>query len=410
MREAVERPGDLQQPGILDRVVDPVEVCGEVACAAPWVELGGDPIGRHPRRVGELGIVVVAQDLVEVPGRRAMRVDVRMRVEDRPAAISSKSSRAAGSSEQSAASCVVMRAPHSWRGGFENQAFVEPSRSTSKASDGRTEVARAPRMNVLVTAGGTVAPIDDVRQITNASTGRFAAVIAEEAAARGRGLAPAHPAGTSTVRPPGPLRPRCRRSLRRNSTPDKASRRVVASPRSLPSRAARDGDRVRVCRSLEAPLKANPIDIAFLAMAVSDYAPLPFAGKLSSGADDLTIRCRRLPKVIQSVRDWSPSVYLVGFKLLSNVTEDELILEGEKACLANRADLTVANDLQSLAAGKHTVHLVRSASLRCRCRQGLTWPIDSLSRSSLGSTAPAGLEQTRASPSRGKVVVCGKVS
>ena len=31
------------------------------------------------------------------------------------------------------------------------------------------------------------------------------------------------------------------------------------------------------------------------------------------------MRCRRTPKVIRSVRDWAPSVYLVGFKLLSNV-------------------------------------------------------------------------------------------
>jgi phosphopantothenoylcysteine synthetase/decarboxylase len=34
-------------------------------------------------------------------------------------------------------------------------------------------------MNVLVAGGGTIAPIDDVRFITNASTGRFSASIAE---------------------------------------------------------------------------------------------------------------------------------------------------------------------------------------------------------------------------------------
>src|SRR5271165_3846588 len=40
-------------------------------------------------------------------------------------------------------------------------------------------------MNVLVTGGGTSAPIDDVRTITNVSTGRFAAAISESSLARG---------------------------------------------------------------------------------------------------------------------------------------------------------------------------------------------------------------------------------
>ena len=40
-------------------------------------------------------------------------------------------------------------------------------------------------MNVVVTGGGTVAPIDDVRQITNVSSGRFAAAISEACLERG---------------------------------------------------------------------------------------------------------------------------------------------------------------------------------------------------------------------------------
>ena len=41
--------------------------------------------------------------------------------------------------------------------------------------------------------------------------------------------------------------------------------------------------------------------------------------QISSDAESLVVRCRRAPKIIRSVRDWSPSVYLVGFKLLSDV-------------------------------------------------------------------------------------------
>jgi phosphopantothenate-cysteine ligase len=103
----------------------------------------------------------------------------------------------------------------------------------------------------------------------------------------------------------------------------------------------------------------QPIDVAVLAMAVSDFEPEPYAGKVSSDAESLDVRCRPTPKVIRSVRDWAPAVYLVGFKLLSGASREELIRRGEDACRVNRADLTVANDLQALRQGRHALHLVR---------------------------------------------------
>jgi phosphopantothenate-cysteine ligase len=94
-------------------------------------------------------------------------------------------------------------------------------------------------------------------------------------------------------------------------------------------------------------------------MAVSDFEPEPIPGKLESEADVLVIRGLRAPKVIRSVRDWSPRVFLVGFKLLSRVEPPELIRQAEAACLVNRADVTVANDLQTVREKRHTVHLVQ---------------------------------------------------
>jgi phosphopantothenate-cysteine ligase len=113
-------------------------------------------------------------------------------------------------------------------------------------------------------------------------------------------------------------------------------------------------------QALRQVLTTQPIDVVFLAMAVSDYEPVPHAGKIDSDQSELVISCGRTPKVIRSVRDWSPSVYIVGFKLLSRVTPAELIRHAESAGRVNRADLTVANDLETLAAGQHTVHLVRA--------------------------------------------------
>src|SRR5206468_4115242 len=82
-------------------------------------------------------------------------------------------------------------------------------------------------------------------------------------------------------------------------------------------------------------------------------------GKLDSEVETMVIRGRRSSKVIRSVRAWSPDVYLVGFKLMSRVEVPALVAQAELACRVNHADLTVANDLQTLRAGRHTVHLVR---------------------------------------------------
>src|SRR5262249_49485103 len=84
--------------------------------------------------------------------------------------------------------------------------------------------------------------------------------------------------------------------------------------------------------SLRTALESRPIGVVVLTMAVSDFEPDPYPGKLSSDAESLIIRCQRTPKVIRSVRDWAPSAYLVGFKLLSGVPREELIRRAEEAC------------------------------------------------------------------------------
>lgn len=215
-------------------------------------------------------------------------------------------------------------------------------------------------MNVVVTSGGTVAPIDGVRQITNASTGRFGAMIAEEALRRG--------ADVWYLAPPdaqGPFHRLARFDLDA-ADPDAEVRRLAnllidwseARDRFHPVPLAKPTV-ANYSAALEATLQARRVDVAFLAMAASDFAPEPVAGKLSSDSEVLTLRCRRLPKVIRSVRAWSPEVYLVGFKLLVDVPEAELIRQAEAACLENRANLTVANDLTTVRAGRHAIHLVR---------------------------------------------------
>ena len=83
--ENVKRPCNLHQPGVLDRVIDPLEILGQVERPCPRIEARTHPIGRHPGGVGELGIVMVSQNLIQVAGSRTMRVNMRMGIKDRPA-------------------------------------------------------------------------------------------------------------------------------------------------------------------------------------------------------------------------------------------------------------------------------------------------------------------------------------
>jgi phosphopantothenate-cysteine ligase len=215
-------------------------------------------------------------------------------------------------------------------------------------------------MNVVVTGGGTIAPLDDVRLLTNVSSGRFAAAITESFLDRGASVWHVH-APSAQV----PLKRHARFDLEAIDSLAELDRLTRLHRRWLDSR-----DRLQIvplekgtvadyAATLRMTLEARAIDVVVLTMAVSDYEPEPYAGKLSSDAKSLVIRCRRTPKVIRSVRDWAPSAYLVGFKLLSDASTDELIRRADEACRVNRADLTVANDLRTLRQGKHTVHLVR---------------------------------------------------
>ena len=215
-------------------------------------------------------------------------------------------------------------------------------------------------MNVVVTGGGTIAPIDDVRRITNVSSGRFSAAIAE--ACLGRGATVWHVHAPAAQLPlwrearfdldaadPYAEHARLER-LRRRWREVRDRLHLVPLPR---------GTVADYAGTLKRVLRTSAIDVVFLAMAVSDFEPAPASGKLDSDAEALVVRCLPTPKVIRSVRDWSPGVYLVGFKLLSGADPSELIRRAEEACRTNRADLTVANDLRTLSAGRHTVHLVR---------------------------------------------------
>ena len=174
-------------------------------------------------------------------------------------------------------------------------------------------------MNVVVTGGGTIAPIDDVRLLTNVSSGRFAAAITE--ACLDRGATVWHIHAVSAQLPSEAFRrvcPRRRRPRRGALAAGKAPRKVAEPARSLAACSPQDRQRRRLCRDLEARssnLSRSTSSSCRWRSPISSRS----RGRVKSAptAESLVLHCRRTPKVIRLVRDWSPSVYLVGFKLLS---------------------------------------------------------------------------------------------
>ncbi len=240
-------------------------------------------------------------------------------------------------------------------------------------------------MNVVVTAGATIAPIDDVRQLTNVSTGRFGAAITESALRRGARVWHIYSRSAEL-----PLLRFARFDLDARSPELELDRLAELQKQWLACRdrltrvPLRVGNVSNYSDTLRRVLESHPIDVVILPMAVADYEPEQEAGKIRSDRESLVVHCRRTPKVISLVRDWAPAVYLVGFKLLSHVSEQELIRTAASACVSNRAQLTVANDLETLAReGTRSISCGPDTNAR-RSDRGQIWPIASLPASSTG--------------------------
>jgi phosphopantothenoylcysteine synthetase/decarboxylase len=115
---------------------------------------------------------------------------------------------------------------------------------------------------------------------------------------------------------------------------------------------------VKLLSSLEDPDPRILPDLVILAAAVSDYdVANVMDGKIRSGGN-LNIQLEPTPKLIGEIKKVLPSCKLVGFKLLVDSTEEELLAAARKSIDENHCDLVVANDLRDIKAGKHRLLLV----------------------------------------------------
>ncbi|MDD2865740.1 MAG: phosphopantothenoylcysteine decarboxylase [Candidatus Omnitrophica bacterium] len=190
---------------------------------------------------------------------------------------------------------------------------------------------------ILITAGPTWVPIDDVRVISNTSSGEMGTLLAKEARACGMDV--------DVVLGPVTYR-----------EPLKAMR------------VERFKYFDELLRLISSMLARKSYDVILHAAAVSDYLLKPVAGKISSASPQLILRLTPAPKLIDLMRRLNPKAFLVMFKLEGEVTDAVLLKRALEAMKKASADLVIANRFEGghyrgFVLGSRNI-LARSASKR----------------------------------------------
>ncbi|MCI0455767.1 MAG: bifunctional phosphopantothenoylcysteine decarboxylase/phosphopantothenate synthase [Gemmataceae bacterium] len=208
-------------------------------------------------------------------------------------------------------------------------------------------------MNILITAGNTLVPIDRVRCITNIFTGRTGASIALQCHDRGHSvtLLTSHPEVLADLREPAaPLTQRCQ--VRRYRTFDDLQERMGELVRAGGLDAVIHCAAVSDYRSagVYAPAKGTHFEVDSGGWSGSGGPPTlePRTGaKLKSDEGELWLRMVRTPKIVDQVRsEWGFRGVLVKFKLEVDVTDERLLEIAEASRRQSDADLMVANTLE----------------------------------------------------------------
>lgn len=171
---------------------------------------------------------------------------------------------------------------------------------------------------VLVIAGATEEPIDDIRVVSNRSSGETGVELAR--AAYDRGALVELWMGRHEVELPEHI------SVKRFST----------------------------FKDLAKMTKGRKFDIVFFPAAVSDYSPKKITGKMPSDRTAITVDLKRNPKLIDSMK----ARLMVGFKAQSKVTDAQLVAESLKLLKRAKCGFVVANNVELVKPGKTSLVIV----------------------------------------------------
>lgn len=218
------------------------------------------------------------------------------------------------------------------------------------------------KTKVLITSGGTKAPIDPVRDITNMSKGTFGAKLAKEFLNQDHEVE-----FFSSVDGKTPFS--ISADVRHWNSNDIIKHVIELAEFSelheskyIKTDFRNYNDYANGLKRLikDADERFGSFDMIILAAAVSDYIPKKVSNEKIKSGEDLTIELKPAEKIISKVKEWSPNSCLVGFKLLVGATDDQLFEASVQSIKTNKCDFVIANDLEKLRSGNHELMLVGS--------------------------------------------------
>lgn len=192
-------------------------------------------------------------------------------------------------------------------------------------------------MKILITGGGSEEPIDNVRCVTNFSTGKTASFLADYF---------------------------CSHGCEVTAIMAEKANKPCQNAKIIPYKTF-----AQLKNALETECKSGVYDVVIQAAAVSDYSPsriivdgMEFeAGKVAKlpAGSELTIKMKKNPKLLDSLKTWTAGrSKIIGFKLTSNATIDERIAAVKKIFSSNEdsnlsPDFIVSNDLSEITEFQH---------------------------------------------------------
>lgn len=200
-------------------------------------------------------------------------------------------------------------------------------------------------MRILITGGGCREYIDSVRVVTNSSTGRTSAVLADEMARKGNEV-----------------------------TLITAESAIKPHSSSIKLRFFETGE--ELSETIKDELTSYRYDAVIHAAAVSDFVPETItingktfkagknAPKLHSG-DEMLVSFRASPKIADKLHEWASrggnsKSKVVCFKLTNNADESEKNRAVTKLFGHSGADFVVYNDLSEITADSHPFKILKS--------------------------------------------------
>ena len=187
-------------------------------------------------------------------------------------------------------------------------------------------------MNILITLGPTQEPIDAVRYITNASSGRFGVLLAREAINR----------GYETTLIAGPIH--------------------IPTPREAKVYRVRTADEMtdKTLTELSKAKSGRGYDVFISTAAIADFTPDvscdSYEGKIKSGGE-LVILLKPTRKLTRMVRQKFPGVFIVAFKAEYGVSVAELTGSAKSKMENENLDMIIANDIKKNRFGSETTEV-----------------------------------------------------